>query len=246
MYIKYFRIFVLPRKRIEEIINSCIKDNNSLYIETRFFTTGAFVRVLSEDIHEIDYFEVQIEEKIGFFLIEGENVSDPDISSADISGNILRNNKKRIVTAESCTGGLIAKKLTDSAGSSDYFWGSFVTYDNGAKVALGVDLGTLEKHGAVSSETVLEMAVSALSESDADISVSVSGVAGPGGGSSSKPVGTVWFAVSYAGNTESVKMLFSGSREEVREKASEAALLIVIKRLLNIEGVDSINSGDYI
>jgi PncC family amidohydrolase len=246
MHIKCFRIFVLPRKRIDEIINSCKKDNNSLYIETRFFRTGAFVRALSEDIREIDYFTAQIEEKTGFFLIEGEDVSDPYISSADIPGNILRRNKKRIVTAESCTGGLIAKKLTDSAGSSDYFWGSFVTYDNSAKVALGVDSDTLEKHGAVSSETVIEMADSALAESDADIAVSVSGIAGPGGGSSGKPAGTVWFAVSYAGNTESVKMLFSGSREEVREKASEAALLIIIKRLLNIEGVDSINIGDYI
>ena len=246
MHIKCFRIFVLARKTIEEIISSCTKDNNSLYIETRFFRNGAFLRVLSENISEIDNFTVQIEKKTGFFLIKGDEVSDPDISSADIPGNILRKNKKRIVTAESCTGGLIAKKLTDSPGSSDYFWGSFITYENSAKTALGVNPDTLARFGAVSSETVIEMASSALAESYADIAVSVSGIAGPGGGSREKPVGTVWFGTSYAGNTEALKMLFSGSREEVREKASEAALLIVIKRLLETEGVDSINSGDYI
>lgn len=246
MHIKCFRIFVLARNRIEDIISSCTQENHSLYIETRFYRTGAFIHILSESISEIEEFTLQIEKESGYFLVKGEEVSDPDISSADISGIILRNNKKQIVTAESCTGGLIAKKLTDSAGSSDYFWGSYVTYDNSAKVSLGVAPDTLAENGAVSSETVIEMAESALAESGADIAVSVSGIAGPGGGSSGKPVGTVWFGISSDGNTKALKMLFSGSREEVREKASEAALLIVIKRLLKTEGVDSINSADYI
>lgn len=104
--------------------------------------------------------------------------------------------KCRVVTAESCTGGWIAKVFTDVAGSSRWFECGYVTYSNEAKVRdLGVSARTLEEHGAVSEATVREMARGALRVSGAEVSVAVSGVAGPDGGSAEKPVGTVWFCV---------------------------------------------------
>jgi nicotinamide-nucleotide amidase len=104
--------------------------------------------------------------------------------------------KYRIVTAESCTGGWIAKVFTDAAGSSRWFESGYVTYSNEAKARdLGVSLRTLEEHGAVSEPTVREMAAGALRVTGADVSIAVSGIAGPDGGSAEKPVGTVWFCV---------------------------------------------------
>ena len=104
--------------------------------------------------------------------------------------------KYRIVTAESCTGGWIAKAFTDAAGSSRWFEGGYVTYSNTAKTRdLGVSERTLAEHGAVSEPTVREMAAGALRATGADVSIAVSGIAGPDGGSIEKPVGTVWFCV---------------------------------------------------
>jgi nicotinamide-nucleotide amidase len=104
--------------------------------------------------------------------------------------------KYRIVTAESCTGGWIAKVFTDAAGSSRWFECGYVTYSNAAKVRdLGVTSRTLDQHGAVSEPTVREMAAGALRASGADVSIAVSGIAGPDGGTAEKPVGTVWFCV---------------------------------------------------
>lgn len=104
--------------------------------------------------------------------------------------------KYRIVTAESCTGGWIAKVFTDTAGSSQWFESGYVTYSNVAKARdLGVSERTLAEHGAVSEPTVREMAAGALRATGADVSIAVSGIAGPDGGSPEKPVGTVWFCV---------------------------------------------------
>jgi nicotinamide-nucleotide amidase len=108
--------------------------------------------------------------------------------------------KYRIVTAESCTGGWIAKAFTDAAGSSGWFECGYVTYSNTAKVRdLGVTPRTLDEHGAVSERTVREMAAGALHVSGADVSIAVSGIAGPDGGTAEKPVGTVWFCVARRG-----------------------------------------------
>jgi nicotinamide-nucleotide amidase len=108
--------------------------------------------------------------------------------------------KYRIVTAESCTGGWIAKAFTDAAGSSRWFECGYVTYSNAAKVRdLGVSSRTLDDHGAVSEPTVREMAAGALRVSGADVSIAVSGIAGPEGGTAEKPVGSIWFCVGRRG-----------------------------------------------
>ena len=128
--------------------------------------------------------------------------------------------------AESCTGGWVAKALTDIAGSSAYFDRGFVTYSNAAKHdLLGVSETTLANYGAVSEAVVREMALGALREANADFAVSISGIAGPDGGSADKPVGTVWFAfAAREGQILACKQIFPGDRDAVRLQAAVFAL----------------------
>ncbi len=138
----------------------------------------------------------------------------------------LKKHNMKVVTAESCTGGGISYYLTQLAGSSSWFDRGFVTYSNEAKMAmLGVRLETLEAYGAVSKETAIEMAEGALTNSLADISIAVTGIAGPDGGSKEKPVGTVWIAWAKKRSISEAKLFtFSGSREEIRIQSIEKAL----------------------
>ena len=143
---------------------------------------------------------------------------------------------RSVATAESCTGGWIAKSLTDIAGSSACFGHGIVSYSNGAKEALlGVSPVTLLQHGAVSEATVCEMAEGVLHLSGADFSVAVSGIAGPEGGSDEKPVGTVWLGWSYRKdgnvNTEATRHHLQGDREAVRAQSVALALQGVRERL---------------
>lgn len=148
-------------------------------------------------------------------------------------GEALNAHGRILVTAESCTGGMIAQVVTAVAGSSQWFDRGFVTYSNLSKQELlGVRPATLQNHGAVSAETVREMAEAALCRSHADIAVAVSGIAGPGGGTEEKPVGTVWFA--WAGRwfePVSERHQFSGDRTKIRCSVVEKALEGVLVRL---------------
>lgn len=141
-------------------------------------------------------------------------------------GKALQVRGLMLVTAESCTGGGIAETITAAAGSSAWFDRGFVTYSNAAKQqVLGVSGCTLAEHGAVSEQTVREMAKGALERSNAGLAVAVSGVAGPAGGSEAKPVGTVWLAYALTGHEVVARChLFSGGRAEVRRSAVVAAL----------------------
>lgn len=140
-----------------------------------------------------------------------------------------------LATAESCTGGMIAAALTDIAGSSDVFDRGFVTYSNEAKMdMLGVTSETLDAHGAVSRETAISMAEGALLNSQAEIAVAVTGIAGPTGGSEEKPVGTVWFATSYQGTVLASEKLFEDrGRAFIRREACRTALELLRERLLS-------------
>ncbi|ELX8380653.1 nicotinamide-nucleotide amidase [Providencia vermicola] len=143
---------------------------------------------------------------------------------------ILKKQGKTITCAESCTGGWIAKVLTDIAGSSDYFHRGFVTYSNEAKhQMIGVTNESLQKFGAVSEQVVSEMALGALTEAAADLAISVSGIAGPGGGSDAKPVGTVWFGFAQKNATGRAHVtvkhcIFQGDRNSVRLQSTAYAL----------------------
>ena len=141
-------------------------------------------------------------------------------------GGLLLEQNRSLTTAESCTGGWVAKCITDIAGSSAWFDRGFVTYSNRAKQdMLGVTAETLEVHGAVSEATVSAMARGALTRSAADIAVAVSGIAGPGGGVPGKPVGTVCFAWLVSGAAPRLdSWQFDGDREAVRRQAVARAL----------------------
>jgi nicotinamide-nucleotide amidase len=153
---------------------------------------------------------------------------------------LCREKDLSFVSAESCTGGLIAGALTEIAGSSDVVWGGFVTYANEAKQdVLGVPSRLIEEKGAVSEEVVRAMVGGALQKSGAGVAVAVSGVAGPGGGSPEKPVGTVWIAAGTVNACRAERFLFSGDRAEVRRKTVEEALLFCEKVILNESSLDS-------
>ena len=147
-------------------------------------------------------------------------------------GKLLRECGLRLAIAESCTGGLIGHRLTNIPGSSTYYMGSITAYAYEAKVRLlGVTWETLEKYGAVSPETVTEMARGVREELAADIGISVSGIAGPGGGTEEKPVGLVYFCLSTVEGEWHRKMVFKGERVEVKEKAADYALQFLLEHL---------------
>jgi nicotinamide-nucleotide amidase len=141
-------------------------------------------------------------------------------------GDALRAKHLMLVTAESCTGGWIAKTATDLAGSSDWFDSGIVAYSYEAKQAfLGVRPETLETHGAVSSEAAIEMVSGALVHSGAGIAVAVTGIAGPSGGTPDKPVGSVWLAWKRRGGYPAAKLFhFDGDRDAVRRQSVAVAL----------------------
>jgi nicotinamide-nucleotide amidase len=152
-------------------------------------------------------------------------------------GERLLSHGARVVTAESCTGGWLSKCLTDVAGSSDWVECGFVTYSNAAKMRdLGVAAETLRRHGAVSEAVVREMAQGALRVSGAQVAASISGVAGPTGGTPEKPVGTVWFGIAVQQGGSILITAhgehFGGDREAIRRASVEYALELILKAAL--------------
>lgn len=147
-------------------------------------------------------------------------------------GELLRARGLKLALAESCTGGLIADRITDIPGSSDYFIGGVVAYAYEAKVGLlNVSWDTLKAYGAVSRETVLEMARGARKVFSADLAISVSGIAGPGGGMPGKPVGTTWFGLSAADGEWTRKFIWEGNRRANKESSADAALKFALDYL---------------
>lgn len=149
-------------------------------------------------------------------------------------GKALVAHNTMVVTAESCTGGMIAEALTSIGGSTAWFDRAYITYSYESKrEMLGVKEVTIQKKGAVSQECVEEMALGALQQSHAKVSVACSGIAGPGGGSPDKPVGTVWLAWAIQGQEDVVSQqcFFEGDRQAVREQTTEAALMGIMKLL---------------
>lgn len=147
-------------------------------------------------------------------------------------GSLLRERGLKIAFAESCTGGLLGHRVTNVPGSSEYFLGSLVAYAYEAKAnLLGVSWDTLNTHGAVSRETVLEMAGGARKAFRADIAASISGIAGPGGGTPTKPVGTVWFALATPDGEWARLFHFSGEREQIKAASADAALQLMLDYL---------------
>jgi len=151
------------------------------------------------------------------------------LKSVQAVADRLLKHRQKVCTAESCTGGLIAKTFTDLAGSSDWFECGFVTYSNDAKnEMLAVPASLIEDYGAVSEAVATAMASGALRHSKADYSIAVTGVAGPGGGSDDKPVGTVWIAVASAEQMVARRYQFDGDRQAVRAATMQTALELLL------------------
>lgn len=144
---------------------------------------------------------------------------------AQVVGGLLEGEGRTIAVAESCTGGLLGARLTDAAGASSYFLGGIVAYADAVKrERLGVRPETLAIHGAVSGRTVTEMAEGVRELFAADVSLAITGIAGPGGGTEEKPVGTVWVAAARSVGTRARELRLPGDREGVRERSVQAAL----------------------
>jgi nicotinamide-nucleotide amidase len=171
-------------------------------------------------------------------VLGGEIFGRDDETLEGVAGDLLRLRGKTLALAESCTGGLLAGRLTDVAGSSDYFLGSAVTYANAAKTDLaGVSPETLERFGAVSEETAREMALGARRRFGASIGLSVTGIAGPGGGTPEKPVGTVHLALDDEDGTRLHRRLLTpGDRALIRRWTTSSALSLLRHHLLGTSG----------
>ena len=156
------------------------------------------------------------------------SLSNSEQSAQDLCrtlADFLTQHHLKLATAESCTGGMISAACTDLAGSSEWFERGFVTYSNEAKVELlGVDASLIDTHGAVSEHVARAMAFGAIRRSKAQVSIAVTGVAGPSGGSVAKPVGTVWFGFSVLGALHSERLHFDGDRAAVRQQTVLHAL----------------------
>jgi PncC family amidohydrolase len=152
-------------------------------------------------------------------------------------GELLLQRGLQLAVAESCTGGLISHLITNVAGSSAYYLGGVTSYANDAKVRLlGVNLGTLEKHGAVSAVTAREMARGIRLALAADVGISVTGIAGPSGGSADKPVGTVWIGLSTPDEEYARHYFWRGTRLAIKKQSAQAALNLLVEHLQKASG----------
>jgi PncC family amidohydrolase len=150
-----------------------------------------------------------------------------------IIGQLLTAQHRTLATAESCTGGLVGHRLTEVPGSSEYFRGGIIAYSNEIKErVLGVSHATLESHGAVSAETAIEMARGARRVLQTDIAVSVTGIAGPGGGTADKPIGMTYIAVAATDYERVERFVWNSDRSGNKQSSSEAALHMVIAYLV--------------
>ncbi len=198
-------------------------------VTLRLSGQGATNKEAEESVNKLaDY----IYQKAGTYIIgEGK-----DITIAECVGKLLKSQNKTIATAESCTGGLIANELTDIPGSSDYMLGGIVSYANSVKMnQLHVSEADLNTVGAVSKEVALQMAKGAAERFGSDIGISTTGIAGPGGGSKEKPVGTVWIGYWSRQDHFAIKAHFTKNRLINKERSMRVALEIVRRTLLGIK-----------
>ena len=216
--------FLIPESELEEALAAAAFDQALWGTRVEEYRIAFALRGGSEE-DRLGMLARVVESFDGFRIRSGE------VDPVALVSERLRHLGRVLVTAESCTGGLIAKLITDLPQSSEVLWGGVVSYSDTAKTGiLRVPLGTLGEHGAVSRQSVEAMARGALavSKGEAGVAVAVSGIAGPGGGTVEKPVGTVWIAVCADTRAAVTRaMHFYGSREQVRRRSAVAALLLI-------------------
>lgn len=233
---RVFRIFGKNETEVNQLVKNIILDDN---VEIGYYPVFPDVHlsmtVRGNDERKTDHLARKsyrlITDKLGSFIYG----KDRDTMES-VLGALLQKNDKNLSVAESCTGGLISHLITSIAGSSGYYLGGVTSYANSMKTKyLAVDESLLEKHGAVSSEVAAAMAQGMRLKSNADISVSVTGIAGPGGGTEDKPVGTVFIGFSEKNETKAQRFHFSGNRYEIQRLTAQTALDIVRRHLLRID-----------
>ncbi len=232
---KSLRIFGVGESAAEEMLKDIIKNQTNPTIapyaktgemELRLTAKAETVEKAEEMLKPL---EKDVREILGDFIYaEGE-----DATMQKTLVELLIKNKLVLATAESCTGGLVAKKITDVSGASEVFHCGAVTYSNEKKEQLlGVSGETLKKHGAVSEQTALEMSKGVKERMDADIGIGITGIAGPGGGTKEKPVGLVYISICAGDVHKAWKLNLTGTRDVVRERASLYAMDIVRRYIL--------------
>lgn len=236
---RMLRLFGIPESEIAETLRAA--RDGGIDIDALEITTclrrGEVEMVTRYEPAEADVYaalEQLVRERHADTLFSDDgSLVDDQVASA------LRAAGETIATAESCTGGLIAARLTDRPGSSTYVRGGIVAYDNAVKVDVaGVDAALIETHGAVSEEVAVALAAGAIARLGADVGVGVTGIAGPGGGTPDKPVGLVWFAIAHRdGRSSTLSLTIPGDRFNVRDRATTVALHLVRRLLLGTGGI---------
>jgi nicotinamide-nucleotide amidase len=189
-------------------------------------------KTIDEADSNIEDIEEKLRNKIGKFIY-----ASGDIELEDVIGTLLKERKLTLAIAESCTGGLIADRITNISGSSEYFECGIITYSNRSKIyELGVPSNTLNQHGAVSKQVAGAMAFGIRTKSNTDIGISTTGILGPTGGTAEKPVGLIWIGYSDKDETLALKLLFTfgGGRRVIKERASQAALELLRRKIMKL------------
>jgi nicotinamide-nucleotide amidase len=235
---RILRVSGMGESAVDELIAPIYKSYRSVQTSILFNRTEIEVHLSATSSSEADAagileeLTVKLTEVLGpaLFATNGETME-------EVVGKLLADRGETIAVAESCTGGLIGMRLTEVPGSSDYFMEGAVTYSNTAKIrTLNVPAETLEAYGAVSAETAEAMAKGMRERASTDYAIAVTGVAGPGGGSEEKPVGTVFIGYADAGRTKSIRMTLPGDRYLIRWRSSQAALDYLRRQILKADG----------
>lgn len=234
-YTLRLQTYGLGESSVQRLVNQELSDwpeSVELSFRAGFPNLELKISVCSEDDIPLQkHWEQRLRDKIGDYIIGTESCS---LQECVI--DLLRTHGKTITTIESCTGGLIASQLTQIAGASDVFEAGFVTYSNSIKQrVVAVDEHLLAQHGAVSEEVVLAMARGGLELSSANYAIAVSGIAGPGGGSDEKPVGTVWIAWGTADKLKTMQLVIKGNRLWFQKRVAAICLDLIRRELDQIE-----------
>ncbi|NLW91287.1 MAG: competence/damage-inducible protein A [Syntrophomonadaceae bacterium] len=221
--------------QVDEMLSEIIDDPKGCSLALLAKDGEVHVKVTAEGADEassqviLDELSARITSKLG----DGVFGYDED-TLVSVVANLLMERGKKVAVAESCTGGLLSKMITDLAGSSHYFWGAVISYSNEAKnLYLNVQNATIEKFGAVSSETAREMAMGIRNRTGVDYGIGITGIAGPEGGSETKPVGLVYIALADATDCIVKEMRFVGGRDGIRMLSARTALDILRRRILS-------------
>ena len=227
-YYKMVKICGIEAGDVEEKIKHLLSDDNpKVYIESFPMEVHVIVKASSEDDIARKNGKAIVKEIKSIF---GSNIyaTDEDTSLEQSVVDLLTMNKLTVSTVESCTGGMVASRIIDVPGASEIFKEGFITYSNKSKKnRMGVKKSTLSKYGAVSEQTAKEMAKGCTALTKADVSISVTGIAGPTGESADKPIGLVYIGCCVVNKVKVKKYIFSGNRTEVRKMATTAALSLL-------------------